>query len=225
MGECHAARRVRRVSVPAARPVTNARRKRRGEHGRSGGRDAPDDGSTGPASRKNVHVRLPACGGRAVQRRPAALAALAALFLLAGCADEPSTPPPAAEAPQRLPTATIRVGDVPLVVEVADTQAERQRGMMFRRRLGPDEAMLFVFEGESNLRFWMKNTYVDLDLAYLSADGTILEIARLHAHNTEYVYSREPARFALETPAGWLTAHGIEEGDRVTIPPEVANVR
>ncbi|MFO8012215.1 MAG: DUF192 domain-containing protein [Phycisphaerae bacterium] len=155
-------------------------------------------------------------------RRVSVPAALAALVLLAGCEGEPPAPPPPAERPQHLPTATIRVGEVPLAVEVADTEAERQKGMMFRRRLGPDEAMLFVFERERDLAFHMRNTYVDLDLAYIAADGRILEIARLHAHRRERVYSREPARFALEVPAGWMAAHGIREGDRVTIPPEVA---
>jgi hypothetical protein len=153
---------------------------------------------------------------------PAALVAL--LVVLAGCAEEPPAPPPPppAEQPQRLPTATIRVGEVPLVVEVADSEAERQKGMMFRRRLGPNEAMLFVFDRERDLAFHMRNCYVDLDLAYIAADGRILEIARLYAHRRERVYSREPARFALEVPAGWLADHGIREGDRVTVPPEVA---
>jgi len=155
---------------------------------------------------------------------PAALAAM----LLAGCAgDAPAPAPPGPEQPQHLPTARLRVGNVPLLVEVADTEAERQTGMMFRRRLGPDEAMLFVFDREANLAFHMKNTYVDLDLAYIAADGTISQIARMHAHATGPVFSREPARFALEVPAGWLwlTDHGIAEGDRVMIPTEVANIR
>jgi len=155
-------------------------------------------------------------------RRPAALHALALVLLLTGCGGEEAAPPLAPEQPQRLPTATVRVGDVPLEVEVADTDAERQTGMMFRRRLGPDEAMLFVFPREADLAFHMKNCYVDLDLAYIAADGRIIEIVRMHAYNTEYVYSREPARFALETPAGWFADHGIAESDRVTIPPEVA---
>jgi uncharacterized membrane protein (UPF0127 family) len=150
---------------------------------------------------------------------PFAFAAI--LVCLAGCDSGPPAPAPPGEAPQRLPTATVRVGEVPLEVEVAVSEAERRTGMMHRRRLGPDEAMLFVFPGEATLRFWMKNTYVDLDLAYLAADGRIVEIVRLRAHDPEPVFSREPARFALEVPAGWLAAHGIGEGDRVTIPREV----
>ena len=107
-----------------------------------------------------------------------------------------------------------------LTVEVARTQAEREKGMMFRTKLGPDEAMLFVFERPANLVFWMKNTAVDLDLAYLGDDGEILQTARLTAYDLTPVYSAGPARFALELPAGWLEAHRVTEGAKVSIPPE-----
>lgn len=155
--------------------------------------------------------------------------ALAAAVLL-GCDGEAPSPPPGPPAgrragpdqPQRLPTARIRVGQAPLVVEVADEEAEWQKGMMFRRRLADDEAMLFVFDREANLRFWMKNTPVDLDLAYIAADGTITQIERLTAHVLDPVYSREPVRFALEVPAGWFARHGVEVGTNVTIPPDVS---
>jgi hypothetical protein len=156
---------------------------------------------------------------RATPRRT--VVAVGALILLAGCEDEAPVAGPGVGTPQRLPTATIRVGDVPLEVEVADTQEERHKGMMFRRRLEPDEAMLFVFPGERDLAFHMRNTYVDLDLAYIAADGRIIEITRLYAHRRAPVRSREPARFALEVPAGWFADRGIAEGDPVTIPPEV----
>jgi hypothetical protein len=161
-------------------------------------------------------------GRRTLAGKPPVAALAAALVLLAGCEDAAPVAGPGVGTPQRLPTATIRVGDVPLEVEVADAEEEHRKGMMFRRRLEPDEAMLFVFAGERDLAFHMRNCYVDLDLAYIAADGRILEIARLYAHRRERVYSREPARFALEVPAGWLADHGIREGDRVTVPPEVA---
>jgi hypothetical protein len=151
------------------------------------------------------------------------VAFVAAALLAAGCDDEPlPVPPTDGGAPQRLPTATIRVGPHELAVEVADEEAERQRGMMFRRSLGPDEAMLFIFPGSTQIPFWMKNTYVDLDLAFVAADGTILQVEPMTALNTEGVYSREPYRYVLETPRGWFEAHRIEPGDRVTIPTEVA---
>jgi uncharacterized membrane protein (UPF0127 family) len=147
------------------------------------------------------------------------------LFVSLGCDD--GSPPPTPQAggadqPQRLPTATIHVGAVPLVVEVAREKEQQAKGMMFRRSLGPDEAMLFVSDRDTNLAFWMKNTYVDLDLAYIRSDGTVLQIERMKAFNPEAVFSREPARFALEVPAGWFAAHGIEVDAKVEIPADVA---
>ena len=159
--------------------------------------------------------------GRGVAAAVAAV--LAALVCAAGC--QPPSPPGPAEGPdrpQRLPTATIRVGDTPLVVEVAREESERQMGMMFRRSLGPDEAMLFVFERDANLAFWMRNTYVDLDLAYVAADGTIVQVERMKTLVPDGVYSREPARFVLEAPAGWFERHGVAVGTKIAIPPEVA---
>jgi len=153
--------------------------------------------------------------------------ALLSAVLCGGCERAPAPPAPAAPAsdadrPQRLPTATIRVGGAPLVVEVARDPAEQAKGMMFRRSLGPDEAMLFIFDRETNHSFWMKNTYVDLDLAFIGGDGAIVQTERMRAFATEPVFSREPARFALEVPAGWFAAHGVGEGTKVLIPPEVA---
>jgi hypothetical protein len=153
-------------------------------------------------------------GGHAVGAAPV-LAALAAWLCTFGCGGSAS---PEGQ-PQRLPTAAIRVGDLPLTVEVANDYRERERGMMFRRRLGPDEAMLFVFPLDLRLGFWMKNCYVDLDLAYIRADGTIAQVEHLEAHNEAPVPSHEPVRFVLELPAGWLKAHGVGVGTKVTIPP------
>lgn len=152
-------------------------------------------------------------------------AVLVAVVLVAGCrpAAPPASPPDGGDRPQRLPTAVFRVGDVPLVAEVADEEAERRMGMMFRRTLGPDEAMFFVFERDANLAFWMKNTYVDLDLAYVAADGTITQVETLRALDTGSVYSREPVRYVLEVPAGWLARHGIAVGTKVAIPAEAAH--
>ena len=160
----------------------------------------------------------------AASRRRARWAAIAALALLAPLGCERSTPPSPGQGPdqpQRLAKATIRVGQAPLVVEVARTRDEQGKGMMFRKHLGPDEAMLFIADRDTNLAFWMKNTYVDLDLAYIRSDGAIVQTERMKALATDPVYSREPARFTLETPAGWLAAHNVGVGTKVEIPPEV----
>jgi len=147
--------------------------------------------------------------------------ALVLAVAMLGCDGEAPAPPPSPDRPQRLPTATIRVGAVSLVVEIADADAEQRKGMMFRERLADDEAMLFVFGREANLRFWMKNTPMDLDLAYIAADGTITQVERMKAHVLDPVYSREPVRFALEVPAGWFERHGIGVGTNVAIPADV----
>jgi hypothetical protein len=147
------------------------------------------------------------------------------LLLIAATGCDRGAPPPAPgtdERAQKLETATIRVGEAPLLVEVADSEAERQKGMMFRETLGPDEAMLFVFQADANLGFWMKNCYADLDLAFIRADGTIVQTERMRAYNEEPVFSREPVRFALEASAGWFGAHGVAVGTKVTVPEDVA---
>ena len=148
------------------------------------------------------------------------------LLLLAALGCDRGAPPPAQtnedERAQKLETAMVRVGEVPLRVEVADSEAERQKGMMFRPRLGPDEAMLFVFVSDANLAFWMKNSYADLDIAFIRSDGSIVQTDRLRAYNEELAFSREPVRFALEVPAGWLEAHSIAVGTKVAIPEDVA---
>jgi len=153
----------------------------------------------------------------------AAILAGVTLALLVGCDKGGPPPPPGTDArAQKLETATIRVGDLPLRVEVADSEAERRKGMMFRPRPGPDEAMLFVFVSDSNVAFWMKNSYADLDLAFIRSDGSIVQTERMRAYNEEPVFSREPVRFTLEVPAGWLEAHGIAIGTKVAIPEDVA---
>jgi uncharacterized protein len=158
--------------------------------------------------------------------------ALASFCLVAapGCKPEPTTPPPGAtrtvapspdESPQSLPTAAIRVGPVIVDAEIANTEATRMKGMMFRSKLAPDEVMLFVFPAERELSFWMKNTLVDLDLAYIDGNGRILQIEHMHARNLESVHSYEAAAFVLEAPSGWFARHGITEGAEVIIPPDI----
>ncbi len=155
---------------------------------------------------------------RILDRRSVLPIAVLAALSAWGCGDAT----PAGLEPQSLPMATIEVGGRPLEVEVADSRAERQIGMMHRHELGPDEAMLFVFPQVRRLWFWMKNTHVDLDLAYIRADGTIAQVERLRAHDLTSVPSREPVRFALEVPAGWFEAHDVGPETKVKIPPEIA---
>ncbi len=115
---------------------------------------------------------------------------------------------------------TIRVDQVPLEVEVADDEASRARGYMFRDPPS-DGGILFVFPAERRLSFWMKNVGFDLDIAFIDSGGRIDQIERMHAWRQSLVHSRRPAKYALEVPAGWFASQGIQHGDTVRIPPEV----
>lgn len=119
-----------------------------------------------------------------------------------------------------LPWATLRVGDARLKVELALTPEQHARGLMYRRELSDRRGMLFVYEREQTLRFWMKNTFIPLSIAYVDAGGVIVDIQDMQPQDTTTHPSSRPARFALEVNQGWFAAHGVDVGAqlRVTLP-------
>jgi len=111
---------------------------------------------------------------------------------------------------------TIRVDGIPVRVEVANSSEERQRGLMFREALPADEGMLFVFEREERLSFWMKNTLIPLSIAFISRDGEIVDIQDMEPLDDRTFHrSAQPALYALEMNRGWFERHHVEVGDRV----------
>jgi uncharacterized protein len=105
-------------------------------------------------------------------------------------------------------------------VELAVTDEQRARGLMFRKELPDGQGMLFDFKLEQEVGFWMKNTYIPLDMIFIRADGTIRRIAA----NTEPLSERTVAsggavRYVLEVIGGTAKKLGIEPGDKVTGPP------
>ena len=104
-------------------------------------------------------------------------------------------------------------------VEMALTPEEQAKGLMFRRELPEGEGMLFDFHHEQPASFWMKNTYVSLDMIFIRADGTILKIAENTVPLSEaLVQSGGPVRAVLEVVAGTARKLGIAPGDRVAHP-------
>ena len=101
--------------------------------------------------------------------------------------------------------------------EIARTSAQREQGLMYRKTLKDGEGMLFIFERDQILSFWMKNTLVPLSIAYIARDGRILEIYDMEPGNLDPVQSSRSARYALEVPQGWFIRAGIENGDRLDI--------
>jgi uncharacterized membrane protein (UPF0127 family) len=104
-------------------------------------------------------------------------------------------------------------GVIPIHAELARTDAERSQGLMNRPSLPDGEGMLFVFEREQILSFWMKNTLIPLSIAFIRTDGRIIEIRDMRALDITTVRSARSARYALEVPQGWFARMGIETGD------------
>ncbi|MBK8534318.1 MAG: DUF192 domain-containing protein [Candidatus Competibacteraceae bacterium] len=115
----------------------------------------------------------------------------------------------------------ITVGSTPFQVERAQTPQQRQHGLMFRQTLPPDQGMLFV-QPTGPATFWMKNTYIPLDLLYFDSDGRLLQIEAGAPPCTTpdcpiYASDTATVRYILEINAGEAARHGIKPGDRLRL--------
>jgi uncharacterized membrane protein (UPF0127 family) len=127
----------------------------------------------------------------------------------------PGVPPIRFEGPEPLEIAT-RGGVLSFDVEVAVKDEQRARGLMYRRSLPAGYGMLFDFGVERDVKMWMKNTYVSLDMLFIRSDGRILNIAeRTTPLSTATVSSAGAVRFVLELPAGTAKRLRIAAGDEV----------
>ncbi len=103
-----------------------------------------------------------------------------------------------------------------LDVEIADSDSARVRGMMQRTGFPPMSGMLFVFPFQEIQSFWMANTPMALDIIFADADSSIVSISKYtRPLSPDNVVSRQPARFVLEVPAGFVDSHGVVESDRL----------
>ncbi len=110
-------------------------------------------------------------------------------------------------------------GVVMLQMEVARTDADRTRGLMYRTSLPERHGMLFDFEVEQPIFMWMKNTYIPLDMIFIRNDGTIIRIEEMTTpHSTRTIASGEPARAVIELAGGSARRLGIAAGDKVAHP-------
>jgi len=153
------------------------------------------------------------------KRRPGGVLLLAGLMVLLACTRpqaQPPAPPSPLKASAPLVILTNASGQETAVrVELARTRAQRERGLMFRRELAPDAGMLFIFPDESFHRFWMKNTWIPLELIFLNSQKEIVGIvARARPESLDQLSVDRPARFVLEVNAGFSEAQGLAAGDR-----------
>jgi uncharacterized membrane protein (UPF0127 family) len=127
-----------------------------------------------------------------------------------------------AQAP-RLRTVTIHASssrEVRVRVELADDDFERARGLMYRTALAKDRGMLFIFDEEQKLSFWMKNTLIPLSIAFMDSEGRIVDIQDMKALDDDppHYVSADPARYALEVNQGFFVERGVKVGDRADLP-------
>lgn len=140
----------------------------------------------------------------------ALLLAVVAVLTLAACADSSEALP--------LETITVdtRHGTRTFSVEIAADMKSQERGLMFRKEMDPDAGMIFVFDPPQIVSFWMKNTFLSLDMLFVRADGTISTIsANAKPLSETSISSAEPVRAVIEINGGRAQALGIAPGDKV----------
>jgi uncharacterized membrane protein (UPF0127 family) len=142
------------------------------------------------------------------------MAALAVVVLLgvAGCADDAARPP--------LRTVPMTIGSRTFTLEVADTDATREHGLMKRDAMPPDHGMIFVFDYDAERSFWMKNTRIPLDIIYVNSAGRVVSIASMKPYDWSPVPSHGAAKYAIELNVGVASQTGVKPGDILTIPPD-----
>lgn len=163
-------------------------------------------------------------------RRSLVFLLLSCPFLLASCMQGGTGGAPSAMAaitdpPQELGWVEVRLGDHPLRIMIARTEEQKQKGLMFRRSLGEDEGMLFVYDTPHRMTFWMKNTWLPLDLVFFSEDlevtdlieGMVPGVGIPDADLPRYTSAGE-AQYALELASGSVRRLAVTPGTRLQVP-------
>ena len=151
--------------------------------------------------------------------RRAAVAGMILAVSVAGCALAEPKKKDAADVHLEPVTVVSSNGEHRFMVEIADTEPERERGLMFRPSMADDRGMLFEFQDVNERSFWMHNTYIALDIIYIGRDGKIVSIARdAKPFDDTPLPSYGPARAVLEINGGLAAKLGIAPGDTVRHP-------
>ena len=109
-----------------------------------------------------------------------------------------------------------QTGNHAFTVELAESSEERSRGLMFRKEMAADAGMLFDFKVSGQVQFWMKNTYLSLDMIFIRENGIVARVEENTVPlSTKIVASVEPVRYVLEVIAGTSKRIGLKAGDRV----------
>lgn len=112
-----------------------------------------------------------------------------------------------------LPRITLSAGKQTIQADVAATEETRQKGLMYRKSMGKNEGMLFVFTQPGYYAMWMRNTPINLSVAYLDATGKIISIHEMEAFSEVPHQALGPVIYALEMNAKWFATNGVKVGD------------
>jgi uncharacterized membrane protein (UPF0127 family) len=115
----------------------------------------------------------------------------------------------------KFPVAMLNAGMHVIKAEVATTPAQREQGLMFREKMGPNEGMLFIFEGPASVCMWMKNTLLPLSVAFMDEHGKIVNIEDMKPQTLDSHCSAKLVRYALEMNQGWFRQKGIKPGSAI----------
>lgn len=112
---------------------------------------------------------------------------------------------------------SISIEKVNLCVELAISQREKSKGLMYRKDLSNSDGILFIWKNAGKRCMWMKNTYISLDLGFFREDMTLIEVKNLFPRSLDSICSSEPAKYALELPKGWFSSHNIKNNSKLVL--------
>jgi hypothetical protein len=101
--------------------------------------------------------------------------------------------------------------------EVAETEQEKRRGLMFRDKLERDECMIFLYDSPIMLSFWMKNTYLPLSIAFVGENLKITDLFDMKPFDENIITSTTPGIYAIEVNRGWFKKNLVYQGSKITI--------
>jgi len=145
-------------------------------------------------------------------------AVTAGLLVLSACRAEEVWVESSPEPSGRETFFIIAVGEAKIEAQLAVKEPEMRRGLMYRKSLGENKGMLFVYEKAQQLSFWMRNTFIPLDIGFFDSEGVLRETRRMYPHDETSVRSKdETIQYALETNAGWFKKNGLKPGVKIDL--------
>ena len=124
--------------------------------------------------------------------------------------------PAIANEQSRLPVLTLNIGIHLIQAEAAIQDEERAQGLMFRKKMGQNEGMVFRFNRTDQVCMWMKNTLLPLSVAFIDEGGSIINIEDMRPETLDAHCAKKPARYALEMNQGWFRSKNIKPGNIIT---------